>query len=62
MILAWGPPPLLKKRFYSSNRQRDHEQHASLKLQGWRVLVVWDCELKNGDAIGARVKRFFKEY
>lgn len=44
------------------NRQRDHEQHASLKSQGWRVLVVWDCELKNGDAIGARVKRFFKEY
>lgn len=44
------------------NRQRDHEQQAALKSQGWRVLVVWECELKNGDTIGVRVKKFLKGY
>jgi len=28
------------------NRQRDLEHIAALEANGWRVLVVWECELK----------------
>jgi len=28
------------------NKQRDEENMASLTNMGWRVIVVWECELK----------------
>ena len=28
------------------NRERDAEQQAQLRAAGWRVLLVWQCELK----------------
>jgi DNA mismatch endonuclease (patch repair protein) len=28
------------------NKQRDAEHTASLQADGWRVFVVWECELK----------------
>jgi len=28
------------------NRQRDAENTAKLQASGWRVITVWDCELK----------------
>lgn len=27
------------------NRERDERQHAQLVADGWRVIVVWECEL-----------------
>ena len=27
------------------NRERDRAQHAALEAMGWRVIVVWECEL-----------------
>ncbi|TPF78479.1 MULTISPECIES: very short patch repair endonuclease [unclassified Bifidobacterium] len=27
------------------NRERDARQHAELEAAGWRVIVVWECEL-----------------
>lgn len=29
------------------NRERDRVQHEQLRQAGWRVIVVWECELKN---------------
>lgn len=28
------------------NRSRDKKQIASLKKQGWNVIVIWECELR----------------
>ena len=28
------------------NRQRDKKQTAELEKQGWKVLVIWECQLK----------------
>jgi DNA mismatch endonuclease (patch repair protein) len=30
------------------NRERDREVIASLRRAGWRVVVVWECELRPG--------------
>ena len=36
------------------NRERDAQTLAQLAHEGWRVLVVWDCELKDEAALDAR--------
>lgn len=33
------------------NVRRDYENEARLKAQGWRVLVVWECEAKGDETI-----------
>jgi DNA mismatch endonuclease, patch repair protein len=29
------------------NRKRDEERHEAVKLAGWKVITVWECELEN---------------
>lgn len=41
----WGPK-------ITRNRERDRRAAAQLRRLGWRVLRIWECELK-GDAEGA---------
>ena len=36
------------KEKISSNMERDAKNHATLKSMGWRVFVIWECELKKG--------------
>lgn len=43
------------------NRQRYHAQQTTLESLGWRVLVVWECELQNSSAVAARIKRFMPQ-
>ncbi len=42
------------------NRQRDLRQIGELMAQGWRVLVVWECELKNREALVTRLRGFLE--
>ena len=37
------------------NVERDAEVIRELTRTGWRVLVVWECELKNHEALSARL-------
>lgn len=39
------------------NRARDARHHDELTAQGWRVLVLWECELKDKDSLSAAVER-----
>ncbi len=32
------------------NIRRDHQSEQELKRMGWNLLIVWECELKKGDA------------
>lgn len=34
---------------FESNIKRDEKVQDLLKSQGWRVLVVWECEIKKSD-------------
>lgn len=40
------------------NVQRDEQSHNELESLGWRVLTLWECELKEADNIKARLRDF----
>lgn len=44
-------------RKFEDNVARDHRNMEALKGQGWRVLVVWECELRDPGRLSARLKR-----
>ena len=47
--------PKLKK-----NKERDQRNYDQLAQLGWRVIVVWECELKKGSA-ETRLAELYKE-
>jgi DNA mismatch endonuclease (patch repair protein) len=42
------------------NKQRDSEHIAKLETDGWRVLVVWECDLKKA-VCEERLMRLYRE-
>jgi DNA mismatch endonuclease (patch repair protein) len=40
------------------NRERDASQVARLKEDGWKVLVVWECEISNMPKLKRKLQRF----
>lgn len=38
---------------FESNTARDRRQEADLHDLGWKVLVFWECELKDDDSVAA---------
>lgn len=42
------------------NVDRDTAQLAAIRRLGWRVLVVWECEIKNERRLAARLRRFLQ--
>jgi DNA mismatch endonuclease (patch repair protein) len=42
----------------SRNVERDDVNRSSLKAAGWHVLVVWECETKDREVLGQRLKDF----
>jgi DNA mismatch endonuclease (patch repair protein) len=42
----------------SRNRQRDAEIQEQLQEQGWKVLVVWQCQLRDSRALNALLRKF----
>ena len=46
------------RRKIERNRQRYEAQQAALLDAGWGVLTVWECELRRGDELAARIEAF----
>jgi len=40
------------------NRARDVASIERLKAAGWRVLLVWECQLKDREQLGNELRRF----
>lgn len=40
------------------NRERDKRQRAALRRLGWKVLVVWECELADSDRLESKIVGF----
>jgi DNA mismatch endonuclease (patch repair protein) len=40
------------------NRKRDARNTRQLKSDGWRLLVIWECETRDLEDVGARVREF----
>jgi DNA mismatch endonuclease (patch repair protein) len=47
------------ERKYRENRSRDARKQAALKVLGWNVLVVWECEVKANRWL-PRARRFLQ--
>lgn len=44
-----------------ANRERDRRAEAELTDLGWRVLTVWECGLRDRDALGRKIQSFLGE-
>jgi DNA mismatch endonuclease (patch repair protein) len=57
-----GALPSSNTAFWSQKRgvnmARDRKQAEQLEALGWRVLVVWECELKDREALAEHLRRF----
>jgi len=55
--------PATNQRYWNrkldANVDRDKRNLRLLKKQGWRVLTVWECELKKPERLQRRLSRFF---
>jgi len=45
------------------NTERDRQRQVELKRQGWKVLVVWECETKQKslDNLSAKIRDFLED-
>jgi DNA mismatch endonuclease (patch repair protein) len=43
------------------NQTRDRKHGRCLRALGWRVMVVWECQLANLDRIADRITRFLND-
>ena len=54
--------PKTRVRFWQTkldgNRIRDRKNAAKLRRQGWRVLTIWECQVRNTNRIKQRIVRF----
>ena len=41
-----------------SNVSRDTRNSAELEKLGWKVFVIWECEIKNTEQLTQRIKNF----
>ena len=48
------------QRKRASNLARDRNNIAELEAEGWKVLVVWQCELKNPEFLGSKLYDFIE--
>ncbi len=43
------------------NQLRDAENIAALQAEGWRTLIIWECEIKNNVALSEKILHFLSE-
>ncbi|MGO9459277.1 MAG: hypothetical protein ACLP1W_03980, partial [Rhodomicrobium sp.] len=49
----WGPK-------LARNVERDAASKAMLRKQGWRTLVIWECETKNAQLLADKIAGFLR--
>ena len=59
-----GRRPKSNRRYWNSklqgNRKRDQRHELSLRASGWKILVLWECELTKCD-LALRISHFLQE-
>lgn len=40
------------------NRERDEKNNKALQRKGWKVMTIWECQLKNTGRLEGRIRRF----
>jgi DNA mismatch endonuclease, patch repair protein len=49
----WGPK-------LARNVSRDQKNGNRLRLLGWQILILWECEIKDAEATAKRINDFLK--
>jgi DNA mismatch endonuclease (patch repair protein) len=44
-----------------ANVSRDHRNKALLEAEGWRVLEVWECQVRSEDLLKRILRRFLRQ-
>jgi DNA mismatch endonuclease (patch repair protein) len=44
-----------------ANKRRDRRNCRALRTAGWRILVVWQCQIKRPQILGKRVVEFLED-
>jgi DNA mismatch endonuclease, patch repair protein len=61
----YGQPPKSRLEYWlpklEANRARDEAKEAQLRALGWSVLIVWQCETREPDALLPKLLRFLNE-
>ena len=64
----WFVKPKTNTEFWDAkfryNIERDQRNYKKLEDLGWRVLIIWECEIRHGDtetAINSLVKQIIEE-
>ena len=61
----YGRPPKSRLDYWlpklERNKERDAQRIVELKVLGWSVLTVWQCETKDMDALTARLTGFLED-
>lgn len=47
---------------FNRNVERDAQNRKILGDLGWRILIIWECELKDLEKIEAKIRRFLTVY
>jgi DNA mismatch endonuclease (patch repair protein) len=42
------------------NKTRDKKNMKLLRDAGWNILVLWECQLRDRDALAARINNFLR--
>jgi DNA mismatch endonuclease (patch repair protein) len=50
------------RRKISVNKDRDDRARQLLRKEGWKVLIVWQCETKNCTQLKERLSRFMQNH
>jgi DNA mismatch endonuclease (patch repair protein) len=60
-----GRPPKSNENYWlpklERNKQRDNENLAKLEIEGWKVLVIWECQLKDLLKLEDTIKAFLSD-
>src|SRR5258708_6326069 len=57
-------PPVRRAGYWRRKREgnaaRDRRTMRRLRRLGWRVMVVWECQIRDSDALVKRLSRFLE--
>ena len=59
--LGWKQPGSRREYWLpklARNVERDQQSQATLRVSGWDVMTVWECEIKNEPALTERLQAF----
>ncbi len=57
--------PTTRRKYWQEkfrrNRERDSRSRRILRREGWQVLVIWECKIRNSSRTVEAIRRFISE-